>query len=270
MGIDLGADYCAEHEWGIKGIRKAFGLNDDPKVFGIDRRRVRTIPGTISYIGKPEQTLIFHEKGTRKNPEAILIYLEYGAERHIFHYDDPKHHNELRPPKPYKGAKDADGDYYTFSTAWSEGSFGIHVKGLGNVNQLKEVYQALLSKDIAIWLGGGGIFQNAGLVLGIISRLPADKVEMLRAGDEDRFNLERASSEIGIHQFLKEKGKAWFALSPNWTKSVRSTKDGEIQTQYPVMYWLNPMEQKQNNSGYFTVEQLKEWADNKGPIPTKR
>jgi len=32
-------------------------------------------------------------------------------------------------------------------------------------------------------------------------------------------------------------------------------------------YWLNPMEQKIHNYGWFTVEDLLLWAENKGPIP---
>ena len=41
VGVDLGADYCAEHEWGIKGIRREFKLNDD--LVGIDKRITEAI-----------------------------------------------------------------------------------------------------------------------------------------------------------------------------------------------------------------------------------
>jgi hypothetical protein len=32
------------------------------------------------------------------------------------------------------------------------------------------------------------------------------------------------------------------------------------------MYWLNPREQDIHNYGWFTVEELKQWAENKGPV----
>lgn len=47
VGFDLGADYCAEHEWGIKGIRREFKLNDN--LIGIDKRMVTEIPNTLFY-----------------------------------------------------------------------------------------------------------------------------------------------------------------------------------------------------------------------------
>ena len=42
LGIQLGYDYAAEHEWGIKGITQAFGL--DSEACGVDRTRIRELP----------------------------------------------------------------------------------------------------------------------------------------------------------------------------------------------------------------------------------
>ena len=47
VGIDLGADFCAEHEWGIKGIVREFGV-DGNKV-GIDGRMVTVVPKSLIY-----------------------------------------------------------------------------------------------------------------------------------------------------------------------------------------------------------------------------
>ena len=42
-GIHLRADYCAEHEWGIKGFKRSFGM-DETKL-GIEKRRIRNNGG---------------------------------------------------------------------------------------------------------------------------------------------------------------------------------------------------------------------------------
>lgn len=36
------------------------------------------------------------------------------------------------------------------------------------------------------------------------------------------------------------------------------------------MYWLNPTEQQANESGWYSVEDLMLWAENKGPIIKRR
>lgn len=32
------------------------------------------------------------------------------------------------------------------------------------------------------------------------------------------------------------------------------------------MFWLNPMNQKKYNHGWFTIEELQQWAKDNGPI----
>lgn len=276
VALNLGADFTAEHEFGIKEIKQAFGISDDPALFGIKRRQITQIPGKVKgYYDRPEaDRLVFKEFGTKKEPHALLILEKYGAETHANALAEEKKdyrseltlYKPMKRDKPSKWSKPADDPYYTLATAWDEGSFGIHVIGLGQVNQLKELYKAIQEKDLAIWLGGGGVFQNAGLCLGIVSRVPADQAETMRAADEDRFHLLEATKKIGLAEELTKKGLRWFALSPKWAKEKFQ---GTAETAYEVVYFLNPMEQHQNNSGWFTVEQLREWADGKGPIPKK-
>ena len=44
--------------------------------------------------------------------------------------------------------------------------------------------------------------------------------------------------------------------------------DGGLQeNKKEVIFWLNPMDQHNNNWGWFTVEDLKKWAKGKGKIP---
>ncbi|MGH2611519.1 MAG: hypothetical protein ACRDFB_00545, partial [Rhabdochlamydiaceae bacterium] len=61
FAVNLGADFVAEHEWGIKQLNKTLGVSDDQNILGIDRYRV-----TLPY---PE-CVILRDK---KNDVALLI-----------------------------------------------------------------------------------------------------------------------------------------------------------------------------------------------------
>jgi len=52
-------------------------------------------------------------------------------------------------------------------------------------------------------------------------------------------------------------------LSPEWARNLSNLEGG---TKYPVMFWLNPQEQNKYRCGWFTVEELTEWAEDKGTI----
>lgn len=258
IAINLGADYCAEHEFGIKELRSAFGINDDPTLFGIQRRVVTKIPAK-DYHGN--DTLQYLEFGTKKEPQAVLVFGQ-----HLSHViEQLKGAGRFQDQAPECAIPKYDKDA-TLGTAWSERDFGIHVKGAYGVEQLKAVYEAFLKNDIAIWVGGGQVFQNGGLILGIVSRLPADKLETMRAADEDRAKLNQVALDTGITAVLNEAGKRYYALSPRW----KSRMNIERASAYSVVFWLNPVEQQQNNAGYFTVEELQQWAKGEGPVPMKQ
>lgn len=55
-GINLGYDHCAEHEWGIDILNCKFKVNTSDGVFGIDKRKITTLP----------DNLFFEEKGNKK------------------------------------------------------------------------------------------------------------------------------------------------------------------------------------------------------------
>lgn len=277
VGLNLGADFTSEHEWGVKKTQQAFGLIHTETNFGIARRTVTVLPGQTRSIFKDavlEPQFAFEKFGTKKDPEAALVFSYNGALRHInglkrvkgawvdteLRLQSVKDENRMRASHPEWT--------YGMQTAWDDGSFGVHVRGKENVALLEEVWTAFQAKDAAIWLGGGGVFQRAGLVLGILSRLPAAGLENLRAGDEDYYKLGLAKKATGIEEILTAAGKRWYALTPGW--KLKSTRLGEVQTEHPVMFFLNPCEQQKYDSGWFTVEQLKEWAKDEGPVVKKK
>jgi hypothetical protein len=90
----------------------------------------------------------------------------------------------------------------------------------------------------------------------------------MKQKDEDRINLHEAAKATGIEEkvcaALKSDfgGKPFYALSPSW-KNKQNTK-------HKVVFWLNPTDQQKNNYGWFTVEELEQWIEGKGPIPMKK
>ena len=231
IGINLGADYCAEHEWGIAGIQADFGM--DKSKLGLEGRKVSSCSPELIWLEK-------HKLSTRDKTPWAGIYFGY-----------------VHSSGELSSIGSAYGDQ-NLVTAWSEKDFAAISSDAGKVASLKEVFQAFKDLDIAIWRGGGGVFKNAGLCLAIASRLPKNITDAWYQADDDRNKLKAEVEATGIEALLKKAGCGYFALSPS------REKDGTIR------FWLNPMEQKRNNYGWYTLEDLKEWAQGKGRIPIKR
>lgn len=249
---NLGADYCAEHEWGIKRLQQILGISQDDSIFGIERRRVTQVHADYIH---------FAETKTK----AVL---SVGDEVSYARKYRPEGLAELtKRYQPWKKYTDYKTKTFTVesTTAWDEKSFIISVEGKENKAHLKELYEALVSGKAAVWLGGGGVFQNAGLVVGIIDRINGVNKQAMYDADKERYDTKQYVKSIGIEETLRKAGKAWFALSPG---SVLKSRVGDqpISTKYDVMFFLNPQEQHKNNYGWFTVEELEQWADNKGPV----
>ena len=239
IGINLGADFVSEHEWGIKGIARSFDITNDESVLGIKRRMINEFP---------ESNMIFTQcKIGRKNYTA-LIFESY----HRFNeYKDKIKECLPSDLKPY-GDED-------LVCAWSERSFGILASNK-HKEELEILYKAFQDKDIAIGIGGSHAFKNGGLKFTITSKLPKEIVDEIYNADLDYYNLQKTAQETGIYELLEKAGKGkfkgWMALSPRWKGDEKKE----------VIFWLNPEHQQIHNFGWFTVEDLKEWAEDKGKI----
>ena len=50
VGVNLGFDFCAEHEFGIKYIEEKFGLQKlSKKTDSLDRRTIKIIPDSLGF-----------------------------------------------------------------------------------------------------------------------------------------------------------------------------------------------------------------------------
>lgn len=252
-GFNLGADFVSEHEWGINKLKNLFGINlpiadnhsvlktifkkkNEPKqLIGIDKRTASIFP---------EKNIQFGSFKIKKKEYWALICKEY------FFDVESLDSNAIKHCGLYPYSEDCH-----LVTAWDEGSFGILVDKEYK-DAINELYEAMKRCDLAIMIGGSHAFSNGGLLLIVRSSMTKEEIDKFYEVDVDYMNLVNAFQDTGIEKILKDAGKRYFALSPRW-------KD-ESKTE--LKFWLNPMEQNCYNSGWFTLDELKEWVNNKGPI----
>jgi hypothetical protein len=256
IGIGLGADFCAEHEWGIKELISAFDIRDsDIATYGVEKRRINKVPENLKFaIEKDKAALVFRKFWFRCPTNPTVKDLENG---------ELQMHGDI-------------------NTAWSDGEFGILVKGEENLKWLKELHEAFQRKDVAFWIGGSGPFRNGGLTFGIISKLPEEAKLAIYTADFGFHKLDEADKATGIREKLiaankkelenKTASTPWdctcgfTGLRAAWTSSMLHSL-GERKTTHEVIYWVNPHDNRKNNYGWFTVEELEQWTEGKGPIP---
>lgn len=232
IGVNLGADFCAEHEWEISSLKQAFGISDNISVYGLKRRQISITPSKnlqwfdFSSIAGFVYHAYCYQGGWKKLSDVSRELSEY--------------HDSLRG-------------------AWSEQDFAVVSSNEAEVKALKEIFSQFARLNIVFTFGGArlSVFDNPGLVIAIADRLPKDVIEMWEKGDRERHEIRQEVDALGIEQLLKDRGKRYYALSP------KRKLDGSLH------FWLNPQDQHKNNCGWFTVEDLREWAESKGHIPMK-
>jgi len=229
VGINLGADHVAEHEWGIKGIRSKLGI--DTTKLGLEQRKISKSHSNLHWVESHQ----LNKKDTKDKSRWTGIY--FGT---IYEGE-----------APYISASSYGRD---FLSLWDENGFCAISSDPIKIAQLKIAYEAFASNDIAIWLGGGGPFQNAGLCVAIASKLPKEITDGWQQHDVEHNQLMADFRATGIEEKLKKAGKGYYALSP------RREEDGSL------IFWLNPMEQNTYNFGWFKIPELEAWARNEGPI----
>lgn len=252
IGISLGSDHCAEHEWGIEYIQRFFGMYSKKESIGSDRFKTE-IPVSSSHV------LEFYEH------DDYFGFFCLGSSPFRDRSDMKNWPADMKP----HFRKDCD-----FYSAWSREDFCFFVKkhhGSKNKAQqrkdrafnkemkgnLKELFSALKSGNAAIWIGGAGPFHNGGLCFAILDRLPQDITDGWREKHLEEKKMDDYLKASGIHAKLEKAGKRFFYCRPS--RSI----DGKVR------FWLNPCDQRNYNYGYYTLEDLRKWCDNKGPVVKK-
>jgi hypothetical protein len=248
MAVDLGSDYCAEHERGIPELETVFGL--DPKARpGIERRQIRELPEGLEF--EATQRLLRYQPYTHRNGKA------------------PKE-LERHPPLPWDSPEQVAEHAAAPIGAWSNADFGVAFPqdDQGSADAA-ELYAAFERRDIAFLFEnvGDNPFARAGLVLAIVSRLPAEITANLAEVMADADALAKAVKASGIEERLRaaanwgsrqyDRRLGFYALTPRWRDSRRRE----------VEFWLNPSDQEANHAGWFRVAELDAWIAGQGPVP---
>lgn len=269
VAVNLGADYTAEHEWGIKDLKRVFGLREDAAP-GIPRQIVHIFPQGIGFSQPrdPKAGLVLtewkhdHRKDKTdpiKGTSYVVSYTPFGAIRE----------EELRFHQKYgEDAEDPE-----IVGAWSDGDFAVHFRPEAKADA-EDLFHAFVNLDVAFLFGAtwGNPFSRGGFVLAIASRLPEDITTSIRAQTEEADALAAAARATGIRARIgaanqlaraaspggyRPLSHGYYALTPRWADRAKTE----------VQFWLNPMDQPNNNFGYFTADELDEWLIGAGPIP---
>ena len=243
-GVALGADACTEHECGVAPLRRSMGVADRFEKGLLDRTMTMTPP------------LLAYAEYLTEGGEPAAVLMIGDSHQDLTSSDLPGWaQGECSFSK--RLAECPDGELVC---AWDRAGAALHGRGIVQVDRLAHLYRSFCTHDIAFGAdlvdrdrhpnGGGLTFVRASTVS------PTLRAAAL-AKDESHARLKIRVEALGIERELREAGKEWFALSPRW----KSTPDGE-----DVHFWLNPMRQDDHNSGWFTVDELRQWVQGKGPV----
>lgn len=252
LGVFLDANYCAEQEIGIGGLRQIFSTPDSADKFGVERRRAR---------------------GNAKNTLLEIQGKKYGflCGGSPYRVEELRWMTQTSPKKPFKDLlKNTDCRALRLggervAGAWSDDGFAIAVAGGEDIEHLRAIHKALLEGNAVLMLGGnnsGNPFGRSGLSIGIIDRMPADVLKTMEEIDRDALKLQQAAEATGLYELIPQSN--YFAMSPRWADET-----DKCQTEFPVIFWLNPCNQQKNTSRWCTVEELRAWHNGEaedGPI----
>lgn len=236
---------CAEHERGIKTLANDFGM--DSTILGMDGRKVTVLPGGLHFI---TYTI-------NKIKRAFLMYSKYSDLGNLTELKEIKKYVQGQwelQTKPWRDETE------WVSAAYSDSDFAIYAAGKDNVEKLEKLYNALLEKDMVMFMGipqnlANNPFASGGLIFLMYSRLSDEYKEDVYQSDKDEKELNDIAAPIKA--LLKEKKKNFFCCSPEWIDEEKTK----------VRYFLNPWNQKDEYYGWVTEQDLRDWAENKGVIP---
>lgn len=273
IGIALGFDFCAEHEWGIADLKRMCGMPDaSRKNMGVSNRTITKVPPIVF----KEEVVTRGTKNLLKGKYAILFTgREWRTEEENADYlphdfknwkQDLKWNAEWNAKHP-----DTRGDKDNIITAWDGGSFGVAVFGEKEVEWLKELKAAIEEKRLTIAvanLRAKNPFAGSSLCLLITDRIPKETLDAMYMGDKEYFDREDYEEKIGMKKIIqKNKGRHgelhyFMACSPKWInyhdEKAREEEKKKYNTKYDIMYWINYSDDD-NNYGWYTVEEIREW-----------
>jgi hypothetical protein len=256
IGINLGYSFATEHEMGIGKLRDAFGHKRDELGF----------EGYVNTI-VPIELHLCDGKPAEKEDYVALIYPSYVSYpsyvksilNHGYQKTDPEYQKavDVTCRNIADRALNLYGDR-EIAGAWSEHDFGVKVRR-DNAQVLENLLDAFNSKKGVLMLGSREFLGNSGLTLLDYAKIPEDEKKKARdehkKAIEERILRKKLEKESGLLELLKDAGKDWLYLGVD-----RLDEDGNPR------WWLNPSDQQNNNAGWYDTEDLRLWAEGKGPV----
>lgn len=238
-GINFGYDFCAEHEMGISGIRESFGIktySGNKTIVNIKKSiGVKPTFGLDARIVKKKpQELQFKQKG-----EFCGIYYSSSVKLSDTAFDEGIKALSWEMNKPNGN------DVVCY---WGNNSFMFITTNEPNFQAIKKL---LNENAAAIFIAG-----KHGLVICDPEKLDDRTKTELYSSDLNAWELKKSAEDCGIEKELIKSKKEFLALTPGWKNPAKKE----------IHFFLNPHNQRKYNSGWFTVEELKEWIEEKGPI----
>lgn len=275
IGVSLGYDYCAEHEWGIRELKDMFGIPDSSKGnMGVKSRTITKNPTLIfrngNYQGAKHAALFTgyrwrsDEENAKYTPSDFVDYpkrILSDVEGDI-NWNRNKHNTKLQ-----KEVREP------VITAWSSNDFGIAVLGDQETEYLGELYEAFKANNVTIAvtnLRAKNPFAGSALCLLITDRIPQETLDQMYNADKEYYDREDYEEKIGMKKIIDKFGNKngyqglhyFMACSPKWISydnaEAREEQKAKYGTQYDIMYWVNYSDDD-NNFGWFTVEEIREW-----------
>lgn len=244
-GLSCGSDATTEHESGIAGLRQAFGF---PETFE------RGLPDRLP-TRAPPVSILRQVEDDDGQPRAWLALAGHAHAR-AFAFPEG-----VPPPgtPPFAPEVALQGDH-TLAVAWDRDGVLVHARGAPDVRRLEAFHACVEAGDLAL---GGAFTQKTdwhgsarGLVFVRASAIPAPLVAKALADDQRATRLRAAVAELGLEAELKAAGLTWFALSPRWANPDETA----------LQFWLNPTDQRAHAAGWYSVADLREWAQGRGPV----
>jgi hypothetical protein len=251
QGISLGYDHCGQHQRGIEPMLALLGVELPAYPMGVEGRTARTGPeGALvfeEFIHRP------HDKRRKGYPAAMLL-LKSGALARATSVRDRVKEYDLQ----FRGEPKDHGHRpeYDLVVSWTHDSFALCVRGAENIARARELYNAFVRCDIAVSVPWAHAFLRGGLSFVMPSRVPDEVKASVLAKDQAALELHLAAKATGIEELLQAAGKKWYAFSPSWFDAEKDE----------VIFCINPQDQRRYNGGWFSVEELRQWARDEGPV----
>ena len=231
LALSFGADATTEHEMGTRRIAADFGYELSAKA-GVLARKVTKLPPTFG----------LKELKAKSEPCILVASNLSRAEGFVKH--------ELTFPTYAKAPAP------NTACAWDDSEFAVLTRGDDRA-LAQELFAAFQRHDVT----AGGLLQSEHRVRGLVFAVASEVPEKLILREQLALNeeLERESifERSGVKELLVRAGKSWMAL-----RSTRWADDSKTA----IRVWLNPRDQDANAYGWYTLDELAAWAEDRGPI----